>query len=153
MPVTGFSYFLRASRDRVWQAVGDAGQFGVWFGAEIDGPFTAGARRTGRIVPTKAHPGIGRAQEPYLGTVFELDVERVEPQRLFSFRWHALGEPETLVSFEVAGAAGGVTLTVTESGASPCLWPPREMALLIEKFLAGAVDLRRWGGRRTRGNP
>jgi uncharacterized protein YndB with AHSA1/START domain len=143
VPLTEFSYFLRASRDRVWRAVGDAGQFGTWFGAEIDGPFTTGARRTGRIVPAKVHPGIGRAQKPYLGTAFELEVERVEPQRLLAFRWHALGEPEALVSFEVAGAPGGAALTVTESGASPCLWPPREMALLIEKFLAGAVDLRR----------
>jgi uncharacterized protein YndB with AHSA1/START domain len=143
VPLTEFSYFLRAPRDRVWRAVGDAGQFGIWFGAEIDGPFTAGVRRTGRIVPTKVHPGIGRAQKPYLGTVFELEVERVQPQRLLSFRWHPLGEPETLVSFEVADAAGGVALTVAESDSSPCLWPPREMALLIEKFLAGAVDLRR----------
>jgi hypothetical protein len=45
--------------------------------------------------------------------------------------------------FEVADAAGGTALTAAESDSSPCLWPPRETALLIEKFLAGAVDLRR----------
>lgn len=160
---------LRASHDRVWRAISDAKLFGAWFGAEIDGPFTATARLTGRIVPNRADPGIGRAQRPYLGTTFELSIDRVEPMRRLSFSWHPLAtdhgagypaEPTTLIAFELEGAAGGTKLTITESGTgqpargaraeppwtdqavSRCLWRPREIALLLEKFLAGAVDLR-----------
>src|SRR5690242_2121530 len=44
---------LKASRERVWQAISDAVRFGAWFGVEFDGPFVAGSRLTGRIVPTK----------------------------------------------------------------------------------------------------
>ncbi len=163
------TYLLRAPHDRVWQAISDAEQFGTWFGAELDGPFAAAARLTGRIVPTKADPGIGRAQKPYLGTTFELIIDRVEPMRRFSFRWHPLAtgqgadypaEPATLVAFELEEAADGTKVTITESGTgqparraaaeqpwteqaiSRCLWRPREIALLVEKFLAGAMDLR-----------
>ena len=41
-----------APRERVWRAISDAGQFGSWFGVAFDGPFAAGARITGKIVPT-----------------------------------------------------------------------------------------------------
>ena len=33
---------LRAPRDRVWNAIADASQFGAWFGVELAGPFVAG---------------------------------------------------------------------------------------------------------------
>jgi hypothetical protein len=112
---------------------------------------------TGRVIPTRAHPGIGRAQKPYLGTAFEINIVSVEPIRRFSFRWHpAAAAPgsATLVSFELADAAIGTSITITESGhddpaaipagplVSAGLWRTREMPLLLEKFLAGAIDLR-----------
>ena len=52
-------------------------------------------------------------------------VERVEPERLLSFRWHPNAvesnvdydqEPTTLVVFELKDSADGVLLTVDESG-------------------------------------
>jgi hypothetical protein len=64
-------------------------------------------------------------QEPYAGTAVEWLVERVEPMRLFSFRWHPFAvdpkidyakEPTTLVEFVLEEAAGGTRLTITESG-------------------------------------
>jgi uncharacterized protein YndB with AHSA1/START domain len=161
---------FRAPHPRVWHAISDAKQFGTWFGAEIDGPFAAATRLTGRIVPTKVDPGLGRAQKPYLGTIFEFSIDTVEPMHRFSFGWHPLAtgqgaaypaEPATLVAFDIEEAAGGTKLTITESGidqlapsaitgqpwagqvVSRGLWRPREMALLVEKFLAGAIDLRR----------
>ena len=151
------TYPLRAHRDRVWEAISNAGHFGFWFGAEIDGQFAPGAVLTGRVIPTRAHPGIGRAQKPYLGTAFEISIVTVEPARRFSFRWHpAAAAPgsTTLVSFELADAAIGTSIVITESGhddpagtpAGPLvtggLWRTRELALLLEKFLAGAIDLR-----------
>jgi uncharacterized protein YndB with AHSA1/START domain len=151
------TYPLRAPRDRVWDAITDTGHFGFWFGAEIDGQFAPGAVLTGRVIPTRAHPGIGRAQKPYLGTAFEISIVTVEPARRFSFRWLpvvAAPDTATLVSFELDEAAIGTSITITESGpddpagtpAGPLvsggLWRTREMALLLEKFLSGAIDLR-----------
>ena len=52
-------------------------------------------------------------------------VERMEPERLFSFRWHPAAldpkadyskEPMTLVEFRLEDAPGGTLLIVTESG-------------------------------------
>jgi len=116
---------LKATRERVWNAISDSGSFGAWFGAEIDGPFVAGKEAVGRIAPTKADPEVARLQEAYRGMPWRVVVERVEPMTLFSFRWHPHAvdpghdyskEPMTLVTFELADAEGGTLLTITESG-------------------------------------
>ena len=116
---------LRAPRDRVWRAISDAKEFGSWFGAEIDGQFVAGAHLTARIVPTTVDADVARTQEAYRGMAFECWIERIEPMRLFSFRWHPSpiepnvdlsNEPTTLVEFALEEVAGGTQLTITESG-------------------------------------
>jgi uncharacterized protein YndB with AHSA1/START domain len=105
---------LRAPRARVWQAVTDARAFGQWFGVEVAGPFAPGARVTGRIT----HPGFEHLP-------LEMTIERMEPERLFTWRWHPNAvepgvdysdEPTTLVSFELTDVAEGTRLTVVESG-------------------------------------
>jgi hypothetical protein len=56
-------------------------------------------------------------QEPHAGKEFVLHVDRIEPMRLFSFRWNPAGEEQTtLVWFELEAATGGTMLTITESG-------------------------------------
>src|SRR5271154_4774234 len=116
---------LRAPRDRVWRAISDSRQFGSWFGVEFDGPFVAGARTIGTIVPTTVDPEVAKTKKPFEGFKFEFAMDRIEPQRLFSFRWHPFAvepsvdyskEPATLVTFELQEEAGGTMLTVTESG-------------------------------------
>ena len=116
---------LRAPRDRVWHAIADAKQFGTWFGVELDGTFVAGKTVTGRIVPTKVDAEVAKMQEPYKGLAFELVVDRIEPMRLMSFRWHPYAiepgvdyskEPMTLVEFELGEVEGGTKLRITESG-------------------------------------
>jgi uncharacterized protein YndB with AHSA1/START domain len=116
---------LRAPLERVWRAISEAQQFGAWFGVAFDGPFIEGAKMVGRIVPTQADAEIAKTQEPYRGAKFEIVVDRIEPKRWFSFRWHPFAvesdvdyskEPMTLVAFEVEEAAGVTTLTITESG-------------------------------------
>jgi uncharacterized protein YndB with AHSA1/START domain len=116
---------LRAPLDRVWQAISDSRQFGAWFGVAFDGPFVAGAAATGRLVPTSVDAEVAEQQKAYEGVAFNIIVERVEPMRLFSFRWrpYALdpdvdysAEPMTLIEFALEEAAGGVVLTITESG-------------------------------------
>ncbi len=116
---------LRASRSRVWRALTDSGEFGAWFGARFDGPFLPGATVSGSIVPTTVNPTVAEMQKQYEGTSFEVVIDRVEPERLFSFRWHPFGvdsdadlanEPMTLVAFTLEDVTEGVRLTVTESG-------------------------------------
>ena len=116
---------LRAPLQRVWRALADSKEFGTWFGVRFDAPFAPGARMHGVLVGTAVDPEIAKAQKKYEGAAFEMTIERMEPERLFSFRWHPnavepgvdySGEPTTLVAFALEEVAGGVMLTVTESG-------------------------------------
>jgi uncharacterized protein YndB with AHSA1/START domain len=116
---------LRAPLERVWRAISDSQRFGSWFGMAVDGPFVEGARVPAKIVPTQVDAEVAAMQKPYEGIAFELWIERVEPMRRFSFRWHP-GVPEpgvelrdeqmTRVVFELEQKADGVLLTITESG-------------------------------------
>ncbi len=151
---------LRAPRERVWRAISDSRQFGSWFGVALDGPFVAGKSVTGRIVPTTVDAEVAKTQEPYEGFSFEFVVDRIEPMRLFSFRWHPFAvdsgvdyskEPTTLVVFELEEVSGGTMLTIIESGfdriplerrakafaANEQGWTAQ--AMLLEKYLALAV--------------
>jgi uncharacterized protein YndB with AHSA1/START domain len=116
---------LRAARARVWRALTDPKEFGDWFGMRFDDPFVPGGRVRATVVGTTVDPEVAKAQQQHAGVRFEIHIERIEPQRLFSFRWHPGAvdpsidyskEPTTLVEFALAEAAGGVQLTVTESG-------------------------------------
>jgi uncharacterized protein YndB with AHSA1/START domain len=116
---------LRAPLERVWRAVSDATEFGAWFGVAFDGPFVPGQPLRGKVVPTQADAEVAATQAPYAGFPFEITVDRVEPMRLFSFRWHPFAvdpaadysaEPTTLITFELEAVAGGTRLTITESG-------------------------------------
>jgi uncharacterized protein YndB with AHSA1/START domain len=116
---------LRAPRELVWRAIRDSSHFGSWFGAKFDGPFVAGARTTGKFVPTTADAEVAKQQKQYEGIAFEWSIDRIEPMRLFSLRWHPMAvepgvdyskEPTTLVVFELEETSGGTMLTVTESG-------------------------------------
>ena len=117
--------FLRASRERVWRALTDSREFGAWFGMRFTEPFRPGARMRATIVPTTVDPETAAMQKQFEGVTFDIIVERIEPQRLFSYRWHPgavdpnidyAEESMTLVEFELEAAEGGILLTVTESG-------------------------------------
>jgi len=116
---------LHAPLKRVWQALSDPEEFATWFGMKLDGPFKPGARLRGTIVGTSADADVAKAQKQHADIPFEITIDRVEPERLFSFRWHPHAierhtdysqEPTTLVVFALEEAADGVMLTVTESG-------------------------------------
>jgi uncharacterized protein YndB with AHSA1/START domain len=105
---------IRAPRARVWRALTNHEEFGTWFGVTIDQAFTPGATITGKIHdPQYAH------------IPFTLTIDRVEPERLFSMRWHPYAlepgvdysaEPTTLIEFTLEEVAEGTRLTVVESG-------------------------------------
>jgi uncharacterized protein YndB with AHSA1/START domain len=116
---------LRAAPERVWRALSDSGEFGRWFGIRFDAPFAPGATMSGAIIGTEVDAEVAKAQKQYEGKKFEITIERMEPERLFSFRWHPhavdvdvdySAEPTTLIEFRMEPAEGGVRLTITESG-------------------------------------
>lgn len=115
---------LEAPLARVWDAISDSRQFGAWFGAEFDGPFTAGTTLTARIRPTTVDPEVARLQEPHAGHAFEVQVTQVEPPQRLAFRWHPHGtggpdhpdDPTTLVEFELEADGDATRITITESG-------------------------------------
>jgi uncharacterized protein YndB with AHSA1/START domain len=108
------SIVIQAPRGRVWRALTDASQFGAWFGVEVDDAFAPGAQVRGRVI-----------NKGYEGVLLAFTVERMEPETLFSWRWHPYAvepgidysaEPTTLVEFTLEDAPGGTRLTVVESG-------------------------------------
>jgi uncharacterized protein YndB with AHSA1/START domain len=116
---------LHAPVKRVWSALSDSTEFGTWFGMKFEGQFRAGALMRGVIVPTKVNEDGARAQKEYEGLPVEITIEKMEPERLFSFRWHPYAidkgvdysaEPTTLIEFVIEQKKDGVLLTVTESG-------------------------------------
>lgn len=105
---------LRHPRSRVWKALTDSKEFGSWFGAIFNEPFRPGGQLQGRVT----HKG-------YEHMTMDVTIERMEPERLFSWRWHPgaaepgesfSGEPTTLVVFELEEVPGGTMLTVVETG-------------------------------------
>ena len=105
---------LRAPRSRVWRAISDATEFGSWFRMSLDGAFVAGRTVRAKVtIPGYEHMKV------------EIQVERVEPERYFSYRWHPYpndpkvdysAEPTTLVEFTLEDVEGGTALTIVESG-------------------------------------
>jgi uncharacterized protein YndB with AHSA1/START domain len=105
---------LKAPRARVWKALTDSREFGAWFGVELRGEFKEGETLRGKIT----HKG-------YTHVTIEATVVRMQPETLFSYRWHPhavepsvdyASEPTTLVTFELEDRKDGTLLRVVESG-------------------------------------
>jgi hypothetical protein len=112
------------------------------------------------ILPTTVDAEVAEAQKEYEGLPFAISIEQMEPERLFSFRWHPNAvergvdystEPTTLVVFALEDVVDGVILTVTESGFDQIPLARRAKAFsaneggwsvmvkVIEKYLAQAA--------------
>jgi uncharacterized protein YndB with AHSA1/START domain len=105
---------LNAPVSRVWRALTDYREFSEWFRVKLDGPFAPGEISTGHIT----YPG-------YEHLKWEAAVQKMEPERLFSFTWHPYAvdpdadysnEPTTLVEFRLEPKEKGTVLYLTESG-------------------------------------
>lgn len=109
---------IKAPVSRVWRALTDYREFGEWFRVKLDGPFAVGKVSTGWMT----YPG-------YEHIKWEAVVEKMEPERLFSFTWPQIkshdkatyspdytGAPTTLVEFRLEKTASGTLLSLTESG-------------------------------------
>lgn len=105
---------LDAAVSRVWRALTDHREFGEWFRVDLSSPFVAGETTRGRLT----YPG-------YEHLTFEVEVQEMREDRLFSFHWHPYAvdpdvdysaEPPTLVEFRLEEIDGGTRLYVTETG-------------------------------------
>lgn len=109
---------LAAPVSRVWRALTDYREFGEWFQVKLDGPFAVGQVSRGQIT----YPGCEHVK-------WEAIIEKMEPERLFSFTWPHVksldkekyspdysNAPRTLVEFRLEKTAKGTLLIVTESG-------------------------------------
>lgn len=112
------SILINAPRERLWRALSNAEQFGSWFGVDLKGQtFAPGQRSRGQFTAG----GCGHEN-----IWFDVVVERIEPQELFSYRWHPYAvepavdytkELPTLVTFILKDAPDNSTLlSVLESG-------------------------------------
>jgi len=68
---------LKAPVSRVWRALTDHREFGQWFRVKLDGPFVPGQISLGHMT----YPG-------YEHVKWEAVVQKMAPERLFSFTWH-----------------------------------------------------------------
>jgi uncharacterized protein YndB with AHSA1/START domain len=105
---------LKAPVARVWRALTDYREFGEWFRVKLEAPFVAGQVSRGQIT----WPG-------YEHHTMQVVVQKIEPERLFSFTWHPFAldktrdysqETPTLVEFTLEQIATGTLLRVVESG-------------------------------------
>jgi uncharacterized protein YndB with AHSA1/START domain len=109
---------IKAPVSRVWRAITDYREFGEWFRVKLEAPFAAGQVSRGQMT----YPG-------YEHVMWEAKIEKIEPEKLFSFTWpHARSlekagystdnskNPWTLVEFKLEKTASGTLLVITESG-------------------------------------
>ena len=105
---------LRAPISRVWDAIADSNKFGEWFGVKLKQPFTPGSTLKAQMT-----------KKGYEKFNFDMQIDRIEPQRYFSYRWHPYAidpkqdyssEPLTLVEFLLEEVKDGTALTIIESG-------------------------------------
>jgi uncharacterized protein YndB with AHSA1/START domain len=105
---------LNAPVSRVWRALTDHEEFGQWFRVRIEDPFVPGQVSRGHIT----YPG-------YEHLKWEMVVQKMEKDRLFSFTWHPYavdstkdysGEASTSVEFTLQEIPTGTLLRIVESG-------------------------------------
>jgi uncharacterized protein YndB with AHSA1/START domain len=105
---------VKAPLSRVWRALTDSKEFGEWFRVKLEGPFAPGKVTRGRILSAG-----------FEHVVFEVTVQKMEPERLFSYTWHPYAidpkkdyskEPATLVAFTLEAKGDKTIVTITETG-------------------------------------
>jgi uncharacterized protein YndB with AHSA1/START domain len=156
---------LRAPVSRVWKAIADAQEFGRWFGFQLEGDFVAGKKIRGTfngafdeaaLVEHQKSLGIkpSKIKLPAPNSVF-CTVDRIEPERYFSFRWIPYGidadaapedEPTTLVEFRLEAIAEGTRVSIVESGFDrvPAHRRDRAFRMNVGGWAAQAVNLEKY---------
>jgi uncharacterized protein YndB with AHSA1/START domain len=125
---------LKAPRSRVWRALANPQEFGEWFGVKMTGPtMAAGQHLSGNIT-----------YKGWEHLVMEIWIEKVEPERYLSWRWHPAAieagvdysrEPTTLVEFDLEEVEDGTLFKVVESGFDQL--PPARRAKVLDMNTRG----------------
>ena len=103
---------VRASQERVFNAIADPKQIVAWFPDAVEGEFKEGQQ------PIFEFEGYGR---------YSVHVVKVQPYDYFAYRWvqtenpegfvgDVLTQPNTLVEFHLLETGGTTLVKVTESG-------------------------------------
>lgn len=109
------SVLISVPRSRVWRALSNAEEFGTWFGVNLKGKTFARGQRVRGSFTIKGHEHC----------MFDIVVERIEPEQLLSYRWHPYAmdskidydkEERTVVTFTLKDSGEGTLLTVVETG-------------------------------------
>jgi len=133
------SVTIAAPRERVWDALTDAKQFGEWFHIKLRGDFEPGETITGTVEEAGFHGPV------------EMEIGQMDRKELFSWRWHPAAinpsvdysrEPKTQVELKLKDAPGGTHLTVVERGFSE-LPPQRRDAAYRMNYDGWGVQLSR----------
>jgi uncharacterized protein YndB with AHSA1/START domain len=156
---------LRAPVSRVWRAIADSREFGRWFGFEFEGEFQSGKKMKGvfqgkldenALIEHQKSLGLtpSKLKLPDANATF-CTIERIEPERYFSFRWIPYGidaeadtanEPTTLVEFRLEAVSEGTLLTIVESGFDRVPAHRRERAYRMNEggWAAQAENIRKY---------
>jgi uncharacterized protein YndB with AHSA1/START domain len=127
---------IAAPAEVVWRTVTEPAQISLWFAERVELDLRPGGR------------GVLVFERETGETVAPLVVDRVEPPRLFSFRWgHAEGEEPTpanscLVEFTLVPVDEGHTrLRVSETGLEQTGWDEEKKAGYAEDHRRGWATL------------
>ena len=106
---------IQAPREKVWNALTDAKQFGQWFKVDLYSDFVAGKTTKGKNTSKGFEMNM------------EFHIKEIRPQTYFSYAWTPFPidqkfdyskELPTLVEFFLEEVNGGTLLKVKESGFS-----------------------------------
>ena len=102
---------LKAPVSRAWRALTDYREFGTWFRVALEGPFVPGQQVRGRITwPGAEH------------LIMTVTVQRMEPERLFSFTWHPYAiDPNTDYALNSQRLSNS---NLNRRQPAPCSWSP-----------------------------
>ena len=155
---------LRAPIARVWKAISEPGEFGKWFGVDLEGEFAPGRTIKGTwrggfneemIMEAQKKSGLKPAKIKIPGPRAPFGIiQGIEPEKYFSFLWTPFGidaeadperEEKTLVEFRLEPAAGGTLLTIAESGFEKIPAHRRQRAYIMNQggWAAQAENLRK----------
>ena len=105
---------IKASPDRVWRALTDAGELSAWFQVTIEGEIAPG----NEVWMTSVQPD-------YAGHRYRVRFTELTPPRRLVWQWHPGAidsdidysrEPMTTVTFTLETHAAGTRLTLSETG-------------------------------------
>jgi uncharacterized protein YndB with AHSA1/START domain len=109
------SILINATRSKVWRALANAEDFGSWFGVNLKGKTFEPGRRVNGSFTIEGHEQ----------RIFDIVVEQVKPEHLFSLKWHPYAmdpkidyekEERTTLTLTLKETTDGTLLTVVESG-------------------------------------